>query len=334
MSPIKECVLNKNTKLTPIWLMRQAGRYLPEFRKIRVNNPNFINLCLNENLSSEITLQPLKRFNLDAAIIFSDILMLPYGIGQNVEFKKNFGPILGDLNINKILETNESNFTSKLQPIYNSIKKISNENILINKDLIGFVGAPWTLLVYMINKNSPKKELNKKLFKDEKLISKVLEIIDKYLKIHIMNQVKSGANIIQIFDSWAGLADEKKIDKYLYHPTSNLVNFTKTLGVPVICFPRNIKNYKKYIQEVKPTAINIDYNIDPKLIRKEIDIPVQGGLDPKVLLTDKENVKKQSLKYLNLFKDHPYIFNLGHGVLPETNPETVDYLVNLIKDFK
>tara|TARA_B100001123_G_scaffold440963_2_gene581188 strand:- start:762 stop:1322 length:561 start_codon:yes stop_codon:yes gene_type:complete len=186
----------------------------------------------------------------------------------------------------------------------------------------------------MINKNSPKKELNKKLFKDEKLISKVLEIIDKYLKIHIMNQVKSGANIIQIFDSWAGLADEKKIDKYLYHPTSNLVNFTKTLGVPVICFPRNIKNYKKYIQEVKPTAINIDYNIDPKLIRKEIDIPVQGGLDPKVLLTDKENVKKQSLKYLNLFKDHPYIFNLGHGVLPETNPETVDYLVNLIKDFK
>ena len=153
MTPIEECIINKKTKVNPIWLMRQAGRYLPEFRKIRKQNINFINLCLNENLASEITLQPIKRFDLDAAIIFSDILMLPYGLGQKVEFKKNFGPQLGLLNIEKISKTLEIDFLNKLNPVYKSINNVSRANLLNNKNLIGFVGAPWTLLVYMINKN-------------------------------------------------------------------------------------------------------------------------------------------------------------------------------------
>ena len=144
MTPIYETVTNKKTTNTPIWLMRQAGRYLPEFRKIREKNPNFINLCLNESLSSEITLQPLKRFDLDAAIIFSDILMLPYGLNQKVEFKKDFGPNLGPLSLDLISKVDEIDFIKKLHPIYKSIKKVSNENLIKNKDLIGFVGAPWT----------------------------------------------------------------------------------------------------------------------------------------------------------------------------------------------
>jgi uroporphyrinogen decarboxylase len=333
MTPIQRIIINKETTNTPIWLMRQAGRYLPEFKEIRKKNPNFINLCLNEKLSSEITLQPLKRFELDAAIIFSDILMLPYGLGQEVEFKKNFGPQLGLLDLESISKIDDISFLKKLRPIYQSIKKVSENNLLKNKNLIGFVGAPWTLLVYIINRHSPKKQLIKDFFKDEKLIKKVLVVLEKFLKLHIEQQVKSGASIIQIFDSWAGLLEEKDLPNYIYTPTLNLVNYIKSLNIPVICFPRGVKNYQNYCDIVKPDVVNIDYEVDPTTICKEINIPVQGGLDPKVLLTDTENLKKQTLKYLEVFKDHPYIFNLGHGVLPETNPNMVDYLVKTVKNF-
>jgi len=333
MTPIQESIINKKTSNKPIWLMRQAGRYLPEFRKIRKLNPNFINLCLNEDLSSKITLQPLQRFELDAAIIFSDILMIPYGLNQKVKFKKNFGPELGIINLKKISNVDEMDFLNRLYPIYKSIKKVKENTLTNNKDVIGFVGAPWTLLVYMINKYSPKKELVKDFFKDKYLINKILIILEKFLKIHIKQQIKNGATIIQIFDSWAGLLNEKDLPNYVYIPTLNLVNYVKSLNVPVICFPRGIKNYKIFCEIVKPDAINIDYVVDPIAISNEIQIPIQGGLDPKALLSDKDNLKKEALKYLNIFKDHPYIFNLGHGVMQETDPMKVDYLVKLVKDY-
>ena len=333
MKPLDKILINKDTSFNPIWIMRQAGRYLPEFREIREKNPNFINLCLNDHLSSEITLQPLKRFDLDAAIIFSDILMLPYGLGQKVEFKKNFGPKLGELKLNEIAKADEVNFVEKIHRVYNAIKKVSSDPILNNKNTIGFVGAPWTLLVYMINQQSPKKNLKKNFFKDEFLINRILLIIEKFLKIHIKNQIDNGANVIQIFDSWAGLLDEKDLPNYIYYPTLNLVNYVKSLNVPVICFPREIKNYKEFCDIVKPDAVSIDYNVDPKKILRDIKIPIQGGLDPKILLSDKETLKKEASKYLNIFKDHPYIFNLGHGVLPETDPNMFDYLVKTVKNY-
>ncbi|MDC1177633.1 uroporphyrinogen decarboxylase [Candidatus Pelagibacter sp.] len=333
MTPLHEVIINKNTKLNPIWIMRQAGRYLPEFREIRKQNPNFINLCLNENLSSEITLQPLKRFDLDAAIIFSDILMLPYGLNQKVQFKKNFGPMLGEINIDEMSKLNEIDFVEKIYPVYKAIKKVSNNDITKNKNTIGFVGAPWTLLVYMINQQSPKKNLKKDFFKNEYLINRILLILEKFIKTHIKNQIKNGANVIQIFDSWAGLLEEKDLPNYIYSPTLNLVNYVKSLKIPVICFPREIKNYKEYCEIVKPDAVSIDYNINPKELLKNIKIPIQGGLDPKILLTDQQTLKKEATKYLDIFKDHPYIFNLGHGILPETNPDMVEYLVKTVKNY-
>ena len=333
MSDIKKVIINKKTDLNPIWIMRQAGRYLPEFRKIRKQNTDFIKLCLNQELSSEITLQPLKRFDLDAAIIFSDILMLPYGLNQKVEFKKNFGPLLGELNLNEILKLEEIDFVQKILPVYKAINIVSKNQLTKNKSTIGFVGAPWTLLVYMINKQSPKLKLKNDFFKDNFLIKRILIILEKFLKVHIKNQIDNGADIIQIFDSWAGLLEKKDLPNYVYIPTLNLVEFVKTLGVPVICFPRGIKDYKNYCETVKPDAICIDYEVDPIQIRKEITIPVQGGLDPKILLTDKDNLGKEAKKYLDIFKNHPYIFNLGHGVLPETDPNMVDYLVKTVKDY-
>ena len=333
MTLINKVILDKDTKSNPIWIMRQAGRYLPEFREIRSKNTNFIELCLNPSLSTEITLQPLKRFSFDAAIIFSDILMLPYGLNQKVEFKKNFGPILGKFNLNEMLEMNEADFTKRVQKIYKAIKNVSNDKLLRNKNTIGFIGAPWTILVYMINKQSPKKELKKDFFEDKNLINKLLTIVEKFLKVHIKNQIDNGANLIQIFDSWAGLLESKYLPDYVYNPTYNLVEYTQSLKTPVICFPRNIQDYKKYCDFIKPDVVCIDYEIDPIKIRKEINIPVQGGMDPKVLLTDKENLKQEATRYLDIFKDHPYIFNLGHGVLPETDPNMMDYLVKIVKDY-
>ena len=332
MTILLNCI-KKKTKTNCIWLMRQAGRYLPEFRKIRSENSDFIKLCLNEDLSSEITVQPLRRFEIDAAIIFSDILLLPYALGQTVRFKKDYGPILGDLNYNQIFKTEEKQFLEKLSPVYGAIKKTREKKELKNKDLIGFVGAPWTILIYMLNQKSPKtKDINPSL-KDKKFIDELLKIIIKFLILHIENQIKNGATIIQIFDSWAGLLDIKDYDKYIYEPTKELVDFIKSKNTPVICFPKGINDYKEYVKKVKPDVISIDYSVDPKEISENIDIVVQGGLNPNFLLGSKEELEMNVKKYLDIFKNKQYIFNLGHGVLPNTNPNMVDYLVKLVKNY-
>jgi uroporphyrinogen decarboxylase len=333
MTPIHKVIKDNKTSINPIWIMRQAGRYLPEFREIRKLNPDFIKLCLNADLSSEITLQPLKRFDLDAAIIFSDILMLPYGLNQKVEFKKDFGPLLGELNLEEASKLDEVDFVERVYPVYKAINQVSKNSLTDNKSTIGFVGAPWTLLVYILNKQSPKLKLKDDFFNDDFLINRILFLIERFLKLHIKNQIDNGAEVIQIFDSWAGLLEEKDLPNYVYIPTLSLVDYVKSLKVPVICFPRGIKNYKNYCEIVKPDAICIDYEVDPLKILNDIKIPVQGGMDPKILLTDKENIKKEAKKYLDIFKDHPYIFNLGHGVLPETDPSMMDYLVKFVKDY-
>ena len=333
MGILKDCIKGQKVSSIPIWFMRQAGRYLPEFREIRSKNENFIKLCLNPDLSKEITIQPLRRFNLDAAIIFSDILFVPYALGQNVEFKKNFGPKLSELNINEILKTKEEDIFKRLNPIYDLIKITLKDRALINKDLIGFVGATWTILVYMLNRESPKNNLDKNIFNHEYLEELISKIIYTQ-KLHIKKQVESGATIIQIFDSWAGLLDDDKKNKYIYKPTKEIVEFTKSLGVEVICFPRSIKSYKDFCEVVKPSAINIDYDVDPYKISKEINLPIQGGMDPKCLLLDKDDILKNAKKYLEIFKNHNYIFNLGHGVLPTTNPDNIKLLVDFVKDFK
>jgi len=329
----KECIEGKKTFYTPIWFMRQAGRYLPEFREIRKQNPDFIKLCLNPNLVNEITLQPLKRFDLDAAIIFSDILMIPYGLGQKVEFKKGVGPILGDINFDKIIDTDVINFVQKLSPVYKGIQKVKNN--LQGKNLIGFVGAPWTLLLYMLNKESPKNNFDfNKINKDKFLINKLLKKIEEIICLHVDKQIEAGANVIQIFDSWAGLLPKKELPNYCYIPILNIVEHIKLKKIPVICFPKGIgENYIDFCSTVKPDCISIDYELDAKWIKEKLNgIPIQGGLDPKILLSNKEDVKKNTEKYLSIFKDYPYIFNLGHGVLPETKPETIEYIIQIVRN--
>ena len=332
---LNNCIINKKASYTPIWFMRQAGRYLPEFREIRKKNLDFIKLCLNPDLVKEITLQPLKRFDIDAAIIFSDILMIPYGLGQEVVFKKGIGPILGELNLDNIINTDPENFVKKLFPVYEGIRKVKSE--LIDKNLIGFVGAPWTLLLYMLNKESPKNNFDfDKVNKDKVLVKKLLKKIEEIICLHIDKQIESGADVIQIFDSWAGLLPVKELPIYCYIPILKIAEHVKSKNVPVICFPKGIgDNYIDFCNTVKPDCISIDYDVDPLWIKEKVNgIPVQGGLDPKILLEGKEVIKKNIEKYLNIFKNYPYIFNLGHGVLPETKPETIEYIIKIAREKK
>ena len=328
---IQNCINNEISK-KPIWLMRQAGRYLPEFRSIRKENQDFIKLCLNNKLSSQITLQPITRFDFDAAIIFSDILLIPYALGQQVSFKKDFGPNLQEINLKTLNETKKEDFLKKLNPVYEIIKETKTEMSVNNKDTIGFVGAPWTLLLYMLNRKSPKGG-NFNVFPKDKYIHNIMMKLDEFLKIHIEAQIKSGASIIQIFDSWAGLLKEKDLEYFVYKPIKSLVDFIRQKKSISICFPRNINNYKKFVDNVNPDVISIDYNIDPSIIRDTIDITVQGGLDPKILLQNKDIVRSEVTKYLKTFDKKRYIFNLGHGVLPDTNPDMVKHLVDIVRSF-
>ena len=334
MSKLKEILVNKKI-CKSIWFMRQAGRYLPEFRKIRSQNQNFIKLCLDSELSSEITLQPIKRFNLDSAIIFSDILMVPYALGQKVEFVKDLGPKLSDFNFELFNKNSKESFNQKLQPVYEAIRKTRN-NLNREKSLIAFIGAPWTLLIYMLDIKLNKNELNYKKIKIKRdQINLILEGLNEYLSLHIDNQIKAGADVVQIFDSWAGLINSEDFVNYCINPNFKLVDFCKKKNIPVICFPRGIGvNYKKFNDMVKPDGLNIDYEVDPNWAKANLkNVVLQGGLDPKVLLNSEKEIEKNAKKYLDTFKDIPYIFNLGHGLLPTTDPDKVEKLIKFYRDY-
>jgi len=336
MSKLINCILNKDPSCTPVWFMRQAGRYLPEFKKIRSENQDFIKLCLNSDLSSEITLQPLKRFNLDAAIIFSDILMIPYGLGQEVKFEKNKGPILSEFNQKIFLKNDKNNFIKRLKPVYEAIRK-TRKKLDKNKSLISFVGAPWTLAVYMLGLKKNKNEIDlNKLKEKESELKLIIPKLNEYLCTHLENQINAGADTVQIFDSWAGLIPNQNLHDYCYIPNKKIVEFCKEKKTPVICFPRGInKNYLPFAEIVKPDCLNLDYEIDPFWAKINLkSFCLQGGMNPMILLKSEKEIFNEVDRYLTIFKGVPYIFNLGHGLLPETNPNILNKVIERVNNFK
>ena len=334
MSSIIEILKHKKI-CKSVWFMRQAGRYLPEFRKIRSQNQNFIDLCLNSELSSEITLQPIKRFNLDSAIIFSDILIVPHALNQRVEFEKNRGPVLEEFNFKKFLNNDNISFTQKLRPVYKAIQK-TRKRLDKNKSLIGFIGAPWTLLVYMLGAKERNNKLDYKKIKTKEFeVDLILNKLYNYLCTHIENQVEAGADAIQIFDSWAGLISSEDLPKYCYIPNLKIVDFCKEKKIPVMCYPKGLNiNYREFNNVVKPDAICLDYEVDPLWVKQNlIGVVLQGGLDPKLLLSSEKEMLDGAKKYLDTFKHLPYIFNLGHGLLPETDPDMVSKLIKFYREY-
>jgi uroporphyrinogen decarboxylase len=334
MSGLLNCLLHKEKNL-PIWFMRQAGRYLPEYQKIRKKNKDFIKFCLNVKDATTASLQPINKFNLDAVIIFSDILLILNAVGQKVEFKEGVGPILHKYNSNKFYNLKDKEFTNNLTNVYKILKKVKKKKPK-EKDLIGFAGAPWTLLVYMLNQMSPKKNINflKKIKKKE--IIKIIKRLEHLIFIHCEKQIQAGADIIQLFDSWAGLIKDKDLNEFCIKPNKNIVNKIKKKypNNPVICFPKGInKNINYFIKEVEPNGISIDHDINLNKLDLTQNITFQGGLNPKFLLGSSKKMFKEAKRYLDFFKDRSYIFNLGHGILPQTNPNNVKKLVDFVRSY-
>ena len=328
-------ILDTKISCKSVWFMRQAGRYLPEFRKIRSKNKNFINLCLDSELSSIITLQPIERFNIDSAIIFSDILMVPYALGQKVNFLENKGPELSKIDFNIFTNNNERKFSQKLSPIYRSIE-ITRKKLHENKSLIAFVGAPWTLLIYMFNLKKDKAQIDfNKLKKINSNLDSIIEDLIEYLCVHIRNQINAGADVVQIFDSWAGLIPDEEIQRFCFEPNAKIVEFCKKNKISNICFPKGIKQkVKEFNDIVKPDGINLDPDIEPVWAKNNLkNVVLQGGMNPKILLRSEREIFDTATKYIQTFKDIPYVFNLGHGLLPETDPDKVDKLIKFYRNF-
>ena len=274
----------------------------------------------------------MKRFNLDAAIIFSDILVIPHALGQSIEFKEKGGPYCKNFNIDKFLEIKDKDFLSALEPVYRAIRKTKNK-LQKDKSLIAFIGAPWTITMYLFNLKNQVNSKNKIEINNKDQIKLIFQKLDKFLKLHIINQIEAGADVVQIFDSWAGLINEIDLNEYCYQPNKSLVNFCTNNKIPTISFPKGLKNnYTKFIEIVKPTAINIDPEIDPMWAKKNLkNVCIQGGMNPETLLKDEKAALLEVEKYLDIFKNTPYIFNLGHGILPATSPEIVKKIVERIK---
>ena len=332
-------VLNKkSTNQTPIWLMRQAGRYLPEYRAVREKTETFLDLCYNPKLAAEVTLQPLRRFDLDAAIIFADILLISDALGVEVRFVNGEGPRLDS----EYLNNNLSNLTFKSNKINNIYETIENvkSSLSENVTLIGFAGSPWTVAAYMIEGKLSKDFLNAKswLENENKLLVLFNSIIDSTI-IYLKNQIKAGAEVLQLFDSWAGLLDDVQFIKWSIEPTKKIVSELKSYNpnIRIIGFPRNvsIENAFLYAKNTGVDCISIDYNIDIKDMKNfQKIIPVQGNLHPETLIKGGVSMKNSCLNIMSNLIDRAHIFNLGHGILPNTPIQNVSELVNLVKNFK
>jgi uroporphyrinogen decarboxylase len=335
--PILDVLREKAPKRIPVWLMRQAGRYLPEYREIREKSKNFLNMCLTPQWATEITLQPIRRFDLDAAIIFSDILLIPKALGIELDFQEGFGPVLKELDGEKSIDDLFYN-AEIISAVFETIWRVKTA-LPETTALIGFCGAPWTVACYMIDGNSKNNFSRSKTWVTQqpnilqKLIDRLIDASELFLKA----QIEAGAEIIQIFDSWAGLLSGVDFARFVIEPTRELVRRLKKNypHIPVIGFPREAReNYESYARETGVNALSIDSSVDLEFAKQQLKsiIPLQGNLDPTLLVKGGKEMLHAAEKILTILGPL-HIFNLGHGVLPETPPEHVAELVRFIRNF-
>ncbi|MBM3590262.1 MAG: uroporphyrinogen decarboxylase [Alphaproteobacteria bacterium] len=333
----KECY-----KIPPIWIMRQAGRYLPEYLATRSKINNFLDLCYNPQLACEVTLQPIRRFDFDSAIIFSDILVIPDALGIKVDFIKNHGPKLAEFDINKDLaKLKITHINQNLDRVYEAVS-LTRSKLQSDKDLIGFCGAPWTLACYMIEGGGSKNfdKVREVAIKNSELFAELILILTDSLKLYLSSQIKAGASVVKIFDSWAGILPPEQIQKWVINPAREIVDFIKQNHpkTPVIYFPKSIGvNYQTFAKQVDSDGLAIDQNIDKlwaqDVLQNSLNKVIQGNLDNFLLaFGDKKQIEDEVKNILNSFANKPFIFNLGHGILPQTPIENVELLLKIIRN--
>ncbi|MEI6730817.1 MAG: uroporphyrinogen decarboxylase, partial [Pseudomonadota bacterium] len=325
---------HEKLKRPPFWFMRQAGRYLPEYRKIRSDVGGFLNLCYNPELAAEVTLQPIKRFDMDAAIIFSDILVIPHAMGMNLSFEVGEGPKLTP--IRNLQAAKELKFNHKhLLPVTEAIK-IVRVNLDSKKSLIGFCGSPWTVACYMVEGGSSRdyEFVRNFALQEEKAFALIIDKIVKASVYYLSMQVKAGADIVQIFDSWAGVLSENEYRKWVIEPTKEIVTLFKSIHnqTPIIGFPRGSgMKYEIYAKETGVDVVGIDVQTPMNLAKERIAKPLQGNLCPILLANDKNAAIAETKRILDIMKGKPFIFNLGHGILQHTPIENVEAVCKVIK---
>lgn len=321
--------------------MRQAGRYLPEYRAERKKAGGFLDLCYTPSFAVEVTLQPLRRFALDAAIIFSDILVIPHALGQEVGFVEGKGPVLTPIRDEAGLDVlSVDGFTEHLQPVYDALKGVRAE-LPEDKTLIGFAGAPWTIATYMVEGGSSRDYLNAKgwAITAPESFNRLFDLLENSIADHLIAQIKAGAQAVQIFDSWAGALPAALFNRYSLEPIGRIAARVKAAApdVPIIVFPRLAgPRYRDFLKIDAIDAISIDQSISPEWIRDEIQPhkTVQGNLDPAYLVAGGAGLEQAARDLLSILGDGPYIFNLGHGVVPQTPPENVGLLCDIVSEYQ
>jgi uroporphyrinogen decarboxylase len=325
----------------PLWLMRQAGRYLPEYRKLRERARNFLDFCYTPELAVEATLQPLRRFQPDAAILFSDILVVPDALGQTVDFREGEGPILEPLRSRRDIESLKGERVLRhLEPVFTAIHGI-REALPPQTALIGFAGAPWTVATYMVEGRGGT-DFSRAFGwdrEDPEGFAMLIDLLVETTAAYLIEQVRHGAEALQVFDSWAGALDEEHFRRLVIAPTRKLVASVRTAcpDVPIIGFPRSAGAlYADYVRETGVDAVSLDSGVGLGFARRTLQplAVLQGNLDPQVLVRGGEEMREAVLAILEILGRGPFIFNLGHGVVPETPVENVLQLAATVRAWR
>jgi len=323
----------------PLWLMRQAGRTLPEYRQLRQKAGHFLNLCYNPDFACEATLQPIRRFDFDAAIIFSDILLIPHALGRQLDYKTGEGPVMEPLKAEEITKLQQQDALSKLEPVFEALRLVKG-NLSSHKALIGFCGAPWTVATYMIAGCATPDQMPARLFcyQQPEMMNKLLEILADISADYLIKQIEAGADLVQIFDSWAGILDENSFDSCAILPVRRMVRRIRARfpEIPIIGFPRGAGLfYKNYVQKTGITALSLDWSVPLDFAASlQENHPIQGNLDPQRLVAGGEALEQGIDNILNKLGKGPLIFNLGHGIEATTPLDHIYKMVAQIRNFK
>ncbi len=325
----------------PFWLMRQAGRYLPEYRKIRDQAGGFLDLCYSPDKAVEVTLQPIRHFGMDAAILFADILVIPDALGQDLRFAVGEGPLLDPIRDQAALgRLNPDFIDQKLDPIYETVSRLRSD-LPGETTLIGFAGAPWTVATYMVEGKGSRDFTETKLwaYRDPDGFAKLIVILVEATIHYLRRQIDAGAEVIQIFDTWAGVLPAPEFGRWCIEPTAQIVAALKEshAEVPVIGFPRGAGlALHRYVAGTGVDAVSLDTGIPTEWAAKTLQprIPVQGNLDPIMLVAGGEALDRAARQVLESLAAGPFVFNLGHGIIPETPPEHVAQLARIIRGWK
>ena len=335
--PLLETVRGQRQPRPPIWIMRQAGRYLPEYRAVRESVGSFLELCYTPKLAAEVTLQPLRRFELDAAILFSDILVIPDALGQEVRFETGEGPQLDPMTPDGLGRLDPDNMIHRLGPVLETLQLVKGE-LAPDKTLIGFCGSPWTVATYMIAGHGSADQAAARLFAltQPEAFGRLIDLLVEASTTYLVAQLRAGADVVQLFESWALNLDEAAFRAQVVEPNRRIVAGVRRQipDAPIIGFPRGAAGMvAEYAEKTGVSALGLDYSMPVGFADAVLPaaLPVQGNLDPLRLVAGGAQMEKWVEAIISGFANRPHIFNLGHGIVPQTPIEHVERLVRIVK---